>query len=60
MRDFASEEKYLKLLDFTYFARRITFSKSDRKDKKKSILNGIQVEVVLDMVSVNTKENKSK
>ena len=50
MRDFAPKDKYLKLLEFTHFSRHIVFSRSERKDKKKAILNGVTVKVVMNLV----------
>ena len=45
----APKEKWLEILDFTYFSRKIIFSQSERKDKKKAILNGVSVSVVLSL-----------
>ena len=40
-------EKFLKLLEFRHFERHILFSQSDRKEKKKAISNGVNVQVVV-------------
>ena len=47
VRDTAPKEKYLKLLEFRHFERHILFSQSDRKEKKKAISNGVNVQVVV-------------
>ena len=47
MRNIAPKEKYLKLLEFRHFERHILFSQSDRKEKKKAISNGVNVQVVV-------------
>ena len=47
VRNTAPKEKYLKLLEFRHFERHILFSQSDRKDKKKAISNGVNVQVVV-------------
>ena len=52
--DTTTSEKYLKILDFRHFERFFQFSQSDRKGKKKAISDGVNVSVVLDMVSGNT------
>lgn len=49
-----TSERYLKLLDFRHFERFYQFSQSDRKERKKAISDGVNVSVVLDMVSRNT------
>ncbi|OPJ65208.1 hypothetical protein [Clostridium oryzae] len=51
-----NSEKYLRILDFRHFERLFQFSQSDRKGKKKAISDGMNVSVVLDMVSGNTSE----
>lgn len=56
MRDTAPTDRYVKLLDFTHFSRHMVFSKSERKDKKKAILNGVNVSVVLDLVCATPKK----
>ena len=56
MRDTAPTDRYVKLLDFTHFSRHMVFSKSERKDKKKAILNGVNVSVVLDLVCAAPKK----
>lgn len=40
-------EKFVKLLEFRHFERHILFSQSDRKEKKKAISNGVNVQVVV-------------
>ena len=40
-------EKFLKLFEFRHFERHILFSQSDRKEKKKAISNGVNVQVVV-------------
>lgn len=45
--DNAPKEKYLKLLEFRHFERHVLFSQSDRKEKKKAISNGVNVQVVV-------------
>ena len=45
--DNAPKEKYLKLLEFRHFERHILFSQSERKDKKKAISSGVNVQVVV-------------
>ena len=40
-------EKFIKLLEFRHFERHILFSQSDRKEKKKAISNGVNVQVVV-------------
>ncbi|RDY30241.1 hypothetical protein CG710_015605 [Lachnotalea glycerini] len=52
--DTTTSEKYLRILDFRHFERLFQFSQSDRKGKKKSISDGVNVSVVLDMVFGNT------
>ena len=52
--DTTTSEKYLRILDFRQFERFFQFSQSDRKGKKKAISDGVNVSVVLDMVSGNT------
>lgn len=47
VRNTAPKEKYLKLLAFRHFERHILFSQSDRKEKKKAISNGVNVQVVV-------------
>ncbi len=47
VRNTAPKEKYLKLLEFRHFERHILFSQSDRKEKKKAISNGVNVQVVV-------------
>ena len=47
VRDTAPKEKYLKLLEFRHFERHILFSQSDRKEKKKAISSGVNVQVVV-------------
>lgn len=49
-----TSERYLKILDFRHFERFYQFSQSDRKGKRKAISDGVNVSVVLDMVSRNT------
>ena len=51
---FTTSERYLKILDFRHFERFYQFSQSDRKGKRKAISDGVNVSVVLDMVSRNT------
>lgn len=60
MRNIAPKEKWLEILDFTYFSRKIIFSKSGRKEKKKAILSGISVSVVLDLECATPKNDASK
>lgn len=45
--DNAPKKKYLKLLEFRHFERHILFSQSERKDKKKAISSGVNVQVVV-------------
>ena len=45
--DNAPKEKYRKLLEFRHFERHILFSQSERKDKKKAISSGVNVQVVV-------------
>ena len=52
--DTTTSEKYLRILDFRHFERFFQFLQSDRKGKKKAISDGVNVSVVLDMVSGNT------
>ena len=52
--DTTTSEKYLRILDFRHFERFFQFSQSDRKGRKKAISDGVNVSVVLDMVSGNT------
>ena len=47
VRNTAPKEKYLKLLEFRHFERHIVFSQSERKEKKKAISNGVNVQVVV-------------
>ena len=58
-----TSEGFVKILDFRHFERFFTFSKSDRENKansrigsKKAVSDGVNVSVVLDMVSRNTSE----
>lgn len=46
-RDNAPKEKYLKLIEFRHFERHILFSQIERKDKKKAISSGVNVQVVV-------------
>ena len=45
--DNAPKEKYLKRLECRLFERHILFSQSERKDKKKAISSGVNVQVVV-------------
>ena len=47
VRDITPKERYLKLLEFRHFERHIVFSQSERKEKKKAISNGVNVQVVV-------------
>ena len=47
VRDITPKEKYLKLIEFRHFERHIVFSQSERKEKKKAISNGVNVQVVV-------------
>ena len=47
VRDITPKERYLKILEFRHFERHILFSQSERKDKKKAISNGVNVQVVV-------------
>ena len=47
MRDITPKERYLKILEFRHFERHIVFSQSERKEKKKAISNGVNVQVVV-------------
>lgn len=51
-----TSEGYVKLLEFRHFERFFRFDQSDRKTYKKAISDGVNVSVVLDMVSRNTSE----
>ena len=53
-----TSEGFVKLLDFKHFERFFSFSKSDRKTYKKAISDGVNVSVVLDMVSRNTSKQR--
>ena len=50
----------VEVLRFTYFSRKIIFSQSERKEKKKAILSGISVSVVLDLECAAPKNDASK
>ena len=47
VRDITPKERYLKILEFRHFERHILFSQSERKDKKKAISSGVNVQVVV-------------
>lgn len=47
VRDITPKERYLKILEFRHFERHIVFSQSERKEKKKAISNGVNVQVVV-------------
>lgn len=49
-----TSEQYLKILDFRHFERFFRFDQSDRKTYKKAISDGVNVSVVLDMMSGST------
>lgn len=53
-RGTTTSERYVKILDFRHFERHFMFSQGDRKEKKKAISDGVNVSVVLNMVSRNT------
>ncbi len=52
--DTTTSEKYLRILDFRHFERFYSFSQSDRRSYKKAISDGIDVSVVINVVSGNT------
>ena len=58
VRDKATKERYVKLLDFRHFERHMLFSQSDRKEKKKAISDGVNVSVVLNVVTGNTSKRE--
>ena len=43
----ATKEEYVEILEFRHFERHILFSQSERKDKKKAISSGVNVQVVV-------------
>lgn len=43
-------DKYVEILCFTHFARYMSFSSTGKREKKKCIMNGIEVSVVLHLV----------
>ena len=49
VRNNATKERYVKLLDFRHFERHMMFSQSDRKEKKKAISDGVNVSVVMEL-----------
>ena len=49
VRDKATKERYVKLLDFRHFERHMMFSRSDKKEKKKAISDGVNVSVVMEL-----------
>ena len=49
MRDKATKERYVKLLEFRHFERHMMFSQSERKEKKKAISDGVNVSVVMEL-----------
>lgn len=51
-----TSDRFVKILDFRHFERFFRFDQSDRKTYKKAISDGVNVSVVLDMVSGNTSE----
>ncbi len=51
-----TSERFVKILEFRNFDRFFRFDQSDRKTYKKAISDGVNVSVVLDMVSRNTSE----
>lgn len=51
-----TSDRFVKILDFRHFERFFRFDQSDRKTYKKAISDGVNVSVVLDMVSRNTSE----
>ena len=48
-----TSDQFVRILDFRHFERHFTFSQSDRKTYKKAVLDGVNVSVVLDVVSRN-------
>ena len=48
-----TSEGFVKILEFRHFERFFIFSNSDQKTYKKVISDGVNVSVVLDMVSRN-------
>lgn len=53
-----TSEGFVELLSFRHFERFFSFSKGDRKVYKKAISDGVNVSVVLDMVSQNTSKQR--
>ena len=49
-----TSDEFVRILDFRRFERHFAFSQSDRKTYKKAVLDGVNVSVVLDVVSRNT------
>ena len=46
-------DQFVRILDFRHFERHFAFSQSDRETYKKAVLDGVNVSVVLDVVSGN-------
>jgi site-specific DNA recombinase len=49
-----TSDEFVRILDFRHFERHMMFSQSDRKTYKKAVSDGVNVSVVLDVVSRNT------
>ena len=49
-----TSEGFVRILEFRHFERFFRFDQSDRKTYEKAISDGVNVSVVLDMVSRNT------
>lgn len=49
VRNNATKERYVKLLEFRHFERHMMFSQSERKEKKKVISDGVNVSVVMEL-----------
>lgn len=47
-------ERFVRILDFRHFERFYQFDQSDQKRRKKAISDGVNVSVVLKLVSGNT------
>ena len=50
-----TQERYLKILDFRHFESFFRFDKDGSNRRKKTLSNGVDVSVVLDVVTGNTR-----
>lgn len=59
MRHITTQERFVKILEFRHFESFFRFDDDGPKRKKKSISDGVNVSVVLDVVCANTQKSRS-